>query len=188
MSGHGASHGSEHGGHGHSGGEGALGKYLKPFANPFKSGKGRAGVLNANESSSPWNVARSAEAAKEMSPEIGTTISLVKESIAKVILGIKTAVKMPLKITNEIVTNVAALPVNLGRWALDLLRFPPRMLVIGTDMLAEKTFGKASQAVSNIRKGIHHQIDKIDTLNFADLFSSSGGHGGGHGHAAAAHH
>ncbi len=175
MSGHGADHGD----HGHSGGESALGKYLKPFANPLKSGKDRAGkVLNSNESSSPWNTKRSAEAAKEMSPEIGTTVSLIRESIAKIVLGLKTAVKMPLKITNEIVTNIAALPVNLGRWALDILRMPPRMLVIGTDLLAEKTFGKASQAIANIRKGIHNQIDKIDGLHF-------GGHGG---HAAAAHH
>jgi len=184
MSGHGA----DHGGHGHSGGEGALGKYLKPFANPFKSGKGRAGVLNANESSSPWNIAREGEAAKEMSPEISTTISLVKESIAKAVLGIKTAIKMPLKITNEIITNAAALPVNFGRWALDLLRFSPRMFVIGTDMLAEKTFGKASQAISNIRKSTHAKIDKIDTFHLSDLFKSSGGSHGGHAHAAAAHH
>jgi len=186
----GGGHGS---GHGHAesggGGESALGKYLKPFANPFKSGKGRAGVLNANESSSPWNIARSAEAAKEMSPEIGTTISLVKESIAKAVLGIKTAVKMPLKITNEIVTNIAALPANLGRWALDILRMPPRMLVIGTDLLAEKTFGKISKTIANVRQSIHTKIDKIDTLHLSDLLKSSGG--GSHGglaHAAAAHH
>ncbi len=179
-------------GHGHAapqgaGGESSLGKYLAPFANPFKAGGDRAGVLNANESSSPWNTKRLSEAKKEMSPEIGTTINLVKESIAKVILGIKTAVKMPLKITNEIATNIAALPLNIGRWALDILRMPPRMLVIGTDVLAEKTFGKASQAVANIRSGIHKQIDKIDTLNFSDIFSSSGGGHGGHAAAAHAH-
>ncbi|MCK9186235.1 hypothetical protein M0P48_02235 [Candidatus Gracilibacteria bacterium] len=162
--------------------EGALSKYLKPFANPFASGDVRAKVLNANESSTPWNIARQAEAKKEMTPEIKATVGLVRESIAKTILGIKNVVKMPLKIANEIVTNVIALPINLGRWALDIVRLPPRLLAVVTDQLAEKTFGKASKAIADVRKGVHSRIDKIDGLSFKGLFK--GGHGG---KTAAAH-
>ncbi|MFA6305161.1 MAG: hypothetical protein WC651_00320 [Candidatus Gracilibacteria bacterium] len=154
-----------------------VGKYLKPFANPIASGANRAAVLNANEASTPWNTSRIDAAKKEMSPEIKTTIGLVRESLAKVILGIKMAIKMPLKLTNEIVTNVAALPVNIGRWALDILRFPPRILVTATDILAEKTFGNLSKGIANIRSGVHSRLDRIDGLNL-NPFKSSGKNGG----------
>lgn len=184
MSGHGASHGE----HGHSGGESALGKYLKPFANPFVGGEERAKVLNDDANATKFNAIRRGEAAKEMSPDISSTITAVKTAVSSIMTAIKSTIKAPLIATTDILTNAVAIPANIARAIGDKIRGALRAPLAIADVVVEKTFGKISATAGSVRKSMHDKIAKIDTLNFADLFSSSGGHGGGHGHAAAAHH
>lgn len=186
MSGHAASHGEDHGDHGHSGGESALGKYLKPFANPFVGGGERAKVLNDSAKATAFNTARQTEAAKEMSPDISTTINAVKSSVSSIISAIKKTVQAPLIATTDIITNAVAIPANIARAIGDKIRAVLRGPLIIADLAMEKTFGKISATAGSVRKSMHDQIAKIDTLNFADLLKSSGGGHGGH--AAAAHH
>lgn len=143
------------------------GKYVKPFANITAGGGEIAKILNRDQNAIDFNSKRRAEAAKEMNPEITTSLNAIKELVNQVISTTKSTIKLPFTLATEVVSHAIAFPVNIARGIWDrTMRVLGRAGIAIIDLIPEKTFGKVSQTVGQIRRGTHSRIDK--TLGWMD--------------------
>lgn len=131
--------------------------------NPLSTSQERADlVLNANTEASPYNTARVEAASKEFHHPITNAVASVRAALRSALIDLpQAAFKKTAGVVSDIATGAIAIPANIGRLAMDLLRLPPRMLLIGADQLAEQTFGRISRIAKSVNEKVHHTIDSI---------------------------
>ncbi len=144
----------------------------------------RTNTLNDNATAGPFNEGRQAAVEKEMQSPLRDAITATKSSIEdikpipknifKTTTGlIAGAVTMPVgaiggaatkivqgtaKTAVHLVTNPIGFAGNILRYGADLLRLPPRAVLIATDMFAEG-IGKISAIARSVREAIIGKID-----------------------------
>lgn len=157
---------------------GRLGKIFSP------SGLTRTKTLNDNSTAGPFNEGRIDAASREMQTPLKDAIEATKSSIdeikpipknifktaTKLLAG---AVTMPIAAvggaatklvqgTAKIATHAVTAPIgfagNVLRYSADLMRLPPRAILITVDMLAEGV-GKISAIARSIREAAIGKID-----------------------------
>ncbi len=142
---------------------------VKTIANPLSSSEDRAGkVLNANSESAPYNDERVQAAAEETKNPIMNIVKGTRNLLANALWHWpKTGVKKVAGFTTDVATNAVAIPANLGRWVMDLVRLVPRTVLIATDYAAEKTFGNISRLCNKINGKIHDTLGTTPSFNLA---------------------
>lgn len=136
---------------------------LGKLIDPRSTSEERAGqVLNANPKSAPFNDKRVVAASKEFHHPITNAITSIRAALHSALIDLpQAAIKKTAKVATDITTGAVAIPANIGRFAMDLLRLPPRLGLIVMDKLAEGTFGRISAIAKSINEKVHHTIDSI---------------------------
>lgn len=134
---------------------------LKKLVNPFSTSQERAeGALNANEESTSFNAKRIELTSQELHHPIVDTVKSVREALKSAFIDLpKAAARKVAGVATDVTTSAIAIPANIGRFAMDLLRLPPRILLIASDTLAEQTFGRISRIAKSIRERVHGIIN-----------------------------
>ncbi len=142
------------------------GEALKTLLNPLGGSADRAGnVLNANSKAVPFNTGRVERANSEVQNPIMSTVKSIRSALSSALLDLpKAVVTKTLGTASDIVTSAVALPANIGRWALDLVRFVPRTVLIATDTLAEQTFGRISKIAKDVNEKVHGALGTTPAL------------------------
>lgn len=119
-------------------------------------------ILNANEKSVPFNERRIELAAQELHHPIVNTVKSIREGLRSALIDLPKAIgKKAVGVVSDITTSAIALPANIGRLAMDLLRLPPRIALIVTDKLAEETFGRVSRIARSINEKVHSTLGSL---------------------------
>lgn len=134
--------------------------YLKRAFSP--NSVTRTGLLNDNNESAPYNEARNKKVSEELHAPVRGLIHSTRTSVGNLLKGI---ISLPKKIAQgsigfatDLVTAPVGLAANIGRYGMDLLRLPPRIALIATDHLSEKTFGKVSRMTKSFNAKIHEKL------------------------------
>ena len=133
------------------------GSEVAQVLNPLSTAEERnSKVFNSVNTASEWNQEQIERASEEVQQPIQGVMKSTRQALSTIFLKIpKKALKTVGAVGTDIATVAAAVPTNLGRWALDLLRLPPRLLVIATDTLSDKTFGALSRTIKHTNQRVH---------------------------------
>ncbi len=133
------------------------GDMAKTMLNPASTAEERQSrVLSNVQTSGAYSVNRVSAAAEEVQHPILNTVRSTRNMLASALWHLPIAgVKKVTGFTTDVVTNVAAVPANLGRWVMDLVSFVPRVALTATDAVSEQTFGRISRLLKQTNAKVH---------------------------------
>lgn len=142
------------------------GAAAKAMLNPLSSSESRANILNSNEEAVPHNTAMLETASQEFKNPISSIFKSTRHALAQVLWHLpKSAVTKTLGMGTDLVTGAAGIAANVPRWGLDLIRFVPRVPLIGLDYLAD-LYGKLIPVnIRKIREKIHNTLGTTSFIN-----------------------
>lgn len=123
-------------------------------------------VLSNVTTSGTYSVNRISAAAEEIQHPILNTVRSTRNMLASALWHLPIAgAKKVTGFTTDVVTNVVAIPANLGRWVMDLVSFVPRVALTVTDAVSEQTFGRISKIMKQINTRVHKSLGTEPTFS-----------------------
>ena len=149
-----------------------MGKFREILDPTFPSKDRNERNFHNKTTSGEWNDEHVEAAAEELQKPLMQIVKSARDSMAGVYLGTKNLVKDTvtgtLSLASNTVTGAIAAPFKFGRWALDLLKIPPVLLIASTGAVA-RTAGYPSKWMRKTNEKVHKIIGRpLDSSGASD--------------------